>query len=125
MKINSSIEILKKHNKWRRGDDSIKQEKPDILGKAIDTVVQDFEKKERKQKIIEMMREDEELGLYGSQKVVAITPFHEAVLESVMKDILKESEEVISTKGRRFNGVHEAKIKEVFARYGFEYNHPF
>lgn len=38
MKIKTAIEILKKYNQWRRGAD-IEQEKPWIIGKAIDVVV--------------------------------------------------------------------------------------
>lgn len=43
MLIPDAIEILKNHNKWRRGDDSIKMVNPTILGKAIDTVVNSLE----------------------------------------------------------------------------------
>lgn len=37
--IKAAIDILKKHNKWRRGDDSIEPTDPTELGNAIDVVV--------------------------------------------------------------------------------------
>lgn len=45
MKIKDAIEILKKHNRWRRGDETIEQMNPAEIGKAIDTVIQYCEKK--------------------------------------------------------------------------------
>lgn len=39
MNLNESIEILKKHNDWRRGSDDFQMENPTILGNIIDYVV--------------------------------------------------------------------------------------
>jgi hypothetical protein len=48
MEIKGAIQILKKHNRWRRGEDEngIMVE-PKKLGIAIDTIVNDFEINER------------------------------------------------------------------------------
>lgn len=42
MTIEQAIEILERHNKWRRGDDDIPETNPKELGEAIDTVVDNF-----------------------------------------------------------------------------------
>lgn len=39
MNIKQAIKILKEHNKWRRGDDTIQMHDPKQLGRAIDMVV--------------------------------------------------------------------------------------
>ena len=46
MKLKQAVEILKKHNKWRRGDENITQPAPSQLGIAIDMVVSEFKDKE-------------------------------------------------------------------------------
>lgn len=44
MKLTESIQVLKNHNKWRRGeDDTLEMTDPKKLGIAIDTVVNEFE----------------------------------------------------------------------------------
>lgn len=43
MTLNEAIEILRKHNNWRRGDDSIPETNPTTLGLAIDTIIKDFD----------------------------------------------------------------------------------
>jgi len=49
MTILETIEILKIHNKWRRGGDYFTMARPEELGKAIDIVVGYFEQlKKRK-----------------------------------------------------------------------------
>jgi hypothetical protein len=40
MTINQAKEILKSHNRWRRGDESVSMADPKDLGIAIDTVVE-------------------------------------------------------------------------------------
>lgn len=42
MNIKEAIEILKRHNKWRRGAE-IPMENPTIIGIAIDTVINYYE----------------------------------------------------------------------------------
>ena len=42
MELKQAVKILSDHNKWRRGDDSIKMVCPAKLGKAIDLVVAYF-----------------------------------------------------------------------------------
>ena len=42
MELQEAIEILKKHNRWRRGAE-IQQQNPFIIGEAIDTVVTHYE----------------------------------------------------------------------------------
>lgn len=42
MKLQSAIQILKRHNEWRRGAE-INQEDPKLIGVAIDTVVEELE----------------------------------------------------------------------------------
>ena len=42
LKIKKAVNILEKHNKWRRGDESIDMENPIVLGKAIDLVVKEM-----------------------------------------------------------------------------------
>jgi hypothetical protein len=44
MKIETAIQILEKHNNWRRGAD-IEQESPKLVGVAIDTVIKHFKNK--------------------------------------------------------------------------------
>lgn len=39
MKLSKAIEILEKHNEWRRGNDDYKMANPKELGIAIETVV--------------------------------------------------------------------------------------
>lgn len=41
--IERAVEILRKHNQWRRGDDSIEATNPTKLGIAIDTILEYFE----------------------------------------------------------------------------------
>lgn len=43
MTLKDAIEILRKHNKWRRGDDSVPETNPNTLGLAIDTIIKDFD----------------------------------------------------------------------------------
>ena len=42
LKVKKAVEIHERHNKWRRGDDSINMENPTKLGKAIDIVVKEM-----------------------------------------------------------------------------------
>lgn len=44
MKIEKVIKILEKHNKWRRGDDTIEATDPKTLGKALDNAISYLEK---------------------------------------------------------------------------------
>jgi len=46
MKLKQAVELLEKHNKWRRGDENITQSAPRQLGIAIDMVVSEFKDKE-------------------------------------------------------------------------------
>lgn len=46
MKLQSAIQILKRHNEWRRGAE-IDQEDPRLIGVAIDTVVKYLEAPQR------------------------------------------------------------------------------
>lgn len=46
MKTKEAIMLLEKHNKWRRGDDSVIQSAPRKLGVAIDVVVGEFNQRE-------------------------------------------------------------------------------
>lgn len=52
MEINEAIEVLRKHNEWRRYDGEIDKSPemtdPVTLGKAIDTVVKHFRKPTKK-----------------------------------------------------------------------------
>lgn len=42
--LKEAIDVLKKHNEWRRGNVEDMPYKPKIVGKAIDTVVAEVEK---------------------------------------------------------------------------------
>lgn len=42
------------------------------------------------------------------------------VLKTILEQLLNESEEIISTTGLRFNGVHDEKIKQVFQKYNIK-----
>jgi len=44
MKITEALQILKDHQKWRRGDDSIEATNPKQLGIAIDVILDAVEK---------------------------------------------------------------------------------
>lgn len=44
MELNEALEILSKYNEWRRGA-GIKQPSPDIIGIAIDTVIEELTRK--------------------------------------------------------------------------------
>lgn len=61
MNINESIEILEKHNEWRRGAE-IRPTGPKTLGVVIEDVISNFYKTEkrilRKNKIIEKLRSE-------------------------------------------------------------------
>ena len=46
MKLQSAIQILKRHNEWRRGAE-IDQADPKLIGMAIDTVVNYLEAPQR------------------------------------------------------------------------------
>ena len=39
MNINTATKILKRHNRWRRGDDGLRMEDPKELGIAIETIL--------------------------------------------------------------------------------------
>lgn len=43
MTLKDAIEVLRRHNKWRRGDDSVPETNPKLLGEAIDTVIKKFD----------------------------------------------------------------------------------
>jgi hypothetical protein len=45
MTLSESIEILKRHNKWRRGDDTIESIDSTKLGIAIDIIIEHVEKR--------------------------------------------------------------------------------
>ena len=40
MEIETALIILKRHNRWRRGDESLEMEHPAEVGVAIDTLVE-------------------------------------------------------------------------------------
>lgn len=42
--IEQSVEILRKYNQWRRGNDEIEAADPTELGIAIDTILENFGK---------------------------------------------------------------------------------
>jgi len=44
MKVEEAIEILERHNEWRRGAE-IPQEDPKIIGEAIDVVLKELKKR--------------------------------------------------------------------------------
>ena len=44
MSLKQAIQILKTHNKWRRGAD-IEATNPTLLGEAIDCIIMEFELK--------------------------------------------------------------------------------
>ena len=43
MKLHKALKILDNHNKWRRGDDDYPMAHPTELGKAIDTVIKEYQ----------------------------------------------------------------------------------
>ena len=42
LKVKKAVEILERHNNWRRGDESIDMENPIVLGKAIDLIIKEM-----------------------------------------------------------------------------------
>lgn len=48
MTITEAIQELKEYNKWRRGDESIPQPNPTIIGIAIDRAISYYEKNKTK-----------------------------------------------------------------------------
>jgi hypothetical protein len=42
-KIKSAVNILRRHNKWRRGDDTIEPTDPTTLGIALDAIIEYFD----------------------------------------------------------------------------------
>jgi hypothetical protein len=48
MKLHEAIEILKKHNEWRRNDENSEATNPTDLGIAIDVIVEHYQKKSKK-----------------------------------------------------------------------------
>lgn len=51
MTINEAIELLKQHNKWRRGFEKTPMTNPTDLGIAIDTIVKHYEKQKKNEKV--------------------------------------------------------------------------
>ena len=49
---------------------------------------------------------------------------HDGINNQILQDLLKEQEEVIMSP-IRFNGVHVEKIKQVFKKYGVEFEQQF
>lgn len=47
MTLQEAVAILENHNKWRRGDDTIKMAEPKELGIAIDLIVEHFNTKDK------------------------------------------------------------------------------
>ena len=47
------------------------------------------------------------------------------ILKTLLNDLLNEKEDIIAHNGIRFTGVHEEKIKQVFEKYGIDYEIPF
>jgi hypothetical protein len=43
MELKEAIEILREHNKWRRGDESIEPTNPTLLGWAIQAVINEYD----------------------------------------------------------------------------------
>ena len=43
MKLHKALKILDNHNKWRRGDDDYPMAHPTELGKAIDTIINEYQ----------------------------------------------------------------------------------
>lgn len=62
MELKQAIEILRKHNEWRRGAE-IPMTDPKILGEAIDCVVENFDAK------YESVAESYETGFAQGQEV--------------------------------------------------------
>jgi len=48
MDIKTATEVLKRHNKWRRGDDNYPMAEPRVLGEAIDLVLEHLQTAEYK-----------------------------------------------------------------------------
>jgi hypothetical protein len=46
IRIEKAVNILEKHNKWRRGDESIDMVNPVILGKAIDLIISEMKNRQ-------------------------------------------------------------------------------
>ena len=44
---------------------------------------------------------------------------------ALLNEIIDAREEIIKTNGIRFVGIHENKVKQVFAKYGIKYITPF
>jgi len=78
MELKTAIELLEKHNQWRRGDDTIDMADPELLGMAIDLVLNQVKNyvagEELKQKISVIVsnttlsgneKRDQLLDLYG------------------------------------------------------------
>lgn len=42
MKLKKAIEILKHHNKWRRGETDCQEHSPKQIGEAIDRVIKKY-----------------------------------------------------------------------------------
>ena len=70
LKVKKAVEILERHNKWRRGDDSIDMEDPTKLGKAIDIVVKEM--KNRHIVDFSEMDKSDKLDLQRDQHLMSI-----------------------------------------------------
>lgn len=73
MNIQESTEILKKHNEWRKGSDKIEMIKPQIISKAIDTLIQYFEKEKTNLPIKKVCFFKIEKGKYIAENGMEIT----------------------------------------------------
>ena len=47
MKPNQLVEFLRRHNRWRRGDESLTMEDPAMIGNALDMACDTIESQER------------------------------------------------------------------------------
>lgn len=47
MTLQEAVKLLDKHNKWRRGDDTLEMVEPKDLGMAIELIVEHFNTKEK------------------------------------------------------------------------------
>jgi len=91
MEVKNAIKVLKSHNKWRRGLMEEQTQSPKVIGEAIDTIVEHFEKPDSFEKLtdvkiqLEMDRDwfkkkseklDSELAIYREENRLIRREFH-------------------------------------------------
>lgn len=97
MKISEAIEILERHNQWRRGA-KIPMEHPKSLGVAIETILSELRYASQEREGIEQLIENCKLILENTKEVTPLDDidYHELIIvKNLYRRFISELEKIL------------------------------